>query len=101
MSGAAELAAGRTAGDIARLDRFLDDALAGALRSGIRSLSGGKAHVVTRTDAGPLGACSAMPVVDLDVAVGRLGVVVLDLRGAGLPVWADGVRTSHRLSARS
>ncbi|MDT3316503.1 DUF2264 domain-containing protein [Microbacterium sp. KSW4-11] len=92
-------------------------AVAGVLRSGIRSLSRGKAHVVTRTDAGPLGTCSAVPVVDLDVAAGRVGVVVLDLRGAGLPVrtdvsvrveddavevvWADGVRTSHRLSARS
>lgn len=99
------------------LDGLEAVAVAGALRSGIRSLSGGTAHVVTRTDSGPLGARSAVPVVDLDVAVGRVGVVVLDLRGAGLPVrtdvsvrvedgavevvWADGVRTSHRLSARS
>ena len=89
-------------------------AVAGALRSGIRSLSGGTAEVVTRADAGPLGARSAVPVVDLDVAVGEVAAVVVDLRGAGLPVrtgvslrcvddavdvvWPDGTRTRTSLA---
>ncbi|MFI8632716.1 DUF2264 domain-containing protein [Microbacterium sp. NPDC077663] len=93
----------------ARIDGAEAVAVAGALRSGIRSHSGGTAEVVTRADAGPLGARIAVPVVDLDVAVGRVAAVVLDLRGAGLyarlevsvrvegeaveVVWPDGTRT--------
>ncbi|GAA2978696.1 hypothetical protein JOD63_003049 [Microbacterium terrae] len=74
-------------------------AAAGALRSSIRSLGVDvAASVVVRADAGPLGAYSAVPVVETAVAPGEWTAVIVELSAtdaapqspAGVVIDADG-----------
>jgi hypothetical protein len=110
------------AGDVPTAELRDDGAAAGngALTSELRRLLGsGTARVVRRADSSPLGAISAVPVIDLPVSVGDWSAVLVTLSGSAEfietsrasvdvadtddefavhVVWPDGLATTHRLT---
>ena len=70
----------------AQVDGSAAEVVSDGLTSGIRSLSGGVAHVVGREDASPLGVSALVPVVEVEVGIDSVVAVAVDLRGAGAAV---------------